>query len=218
VGVLNSFFMPLIRAFFSAFSASVQNKSDYHFYFIGTNYATGITHKPVEHMAQEFGMDGLVTEVPERISYFSALATLLHADIIFIPGSTDADYNASKLYNNIFTNKPIFSIFNEKSIVTRAVEETDSGIAVGLHEDDDNEKMTAKIRAAMPGFSRLHKRNNQVASLDEFHAGSMAGKQVDFFNWVLTGHDTASRQSRIHAASIMLLMMQLCHHFTNDIF
>jgi glycosyltransferase involved in cell wall biosynthesis len=184
VGVLNQFFMPLIEAFFIAFSKSVTRPDDYRFYFIGTNYAVGITHLPVEELARKHGIEHLVTEVPERITYFSALATLLHSDIIFIPGSTDATYNASKLYNNIYANKPIFSIFNEKSLVIKAIEDLNAGIAVGINEEDSLDDMVDKICKVMPSFQQLRHKSSGFNSieLEKFYEPSMAAQQVELFN------------------------------------
>jgi hypothetical protein len=187
VGVLNKFFIPLIHAFFLAFTDSIKHRDAYHFYFIGTNYAEGSIHRPVEELAKQLGIGDLVTEVPERIPYFSALSTLLHANILFIPGSTDAGYNASKIYNNIFTNKPIFSIFNEKSLVKKAIDDAGAGIAVGVNEQDTIEQMTEKIKAVMPEFEQLHLRNSltKTEALQDYVARAMVIKQVSFFNKML---------------------------------
>ncbi|MEO6069472.1 MAG: hypothetical protein ABIN57_01970 [Chitinophagaceae bacterium] len=200
VGVLNKFFMPLIKAFFTAFSLSITNKDDYHFYFVGTNYYDGIDEKPVEHLAGEFDMSHLVTEIPNRVPYFSALATLLYADVLFIPGSTDAGYNASKIYNNIQSGKPIFSIFNEKSYVKKAIDENNAGIFVGVHENDDAATMADKVIKAMPAFKELHLKviDSNQAMLQDYMAEAMVEKQVAFFDRIV------SKSYRLKAAVLSL--------------
>ena len=192
MGAINKFFLPLIRAFFIAFMNKVQNKEDYHFYFIGTNYAPTINKKPVEKIGKELGIEHLITEVPQRIPYFSALSTLMHADILFIPGSSDADYNASKVYNNIFSGKPIFSIFNEKSLVKEAINETRSGVVVGVNEEDTQETMVKKIEMAMPEFVKLHLKKVELSTegLKRFMANTMAEQQTRFFDKVLRQYIT----------------------------
>ena len=188
MGAINKFFLPLIKAFFIAFKNEVQNKDDYHFYFIGTNYAPSINKKPVEKIARDLKLEHLITEVPQRIPYFSALSTLMHADILFIPASSDADYNASKVYNNIFSGKPIFSIFNEKSLVKEAINETASGIVVSVSELDTQEELVRKIQAAMPDFQQLHLNKGQLKedSLKKYLAHTMAEQQVRFFDKVVS--------------------------------
>ncbi len=124
VGAVTPFFLPLLKAFFLAFKKSVKEKEHYHFYFIGTNYTVGEQVKSIKNLSEELDLGDLITEVPGRIPYFSALATLMHADMLFIPGSLDEDYNASKLYNNAFSGKPIFTMFNEKSNVIKFIKDT----------------------------------------------------------------------------------------------
>lgn len=187
MGAINRFFLPLIKAFFLAFQKAVPNPEGYHFYFIGTNYAPAVNKKPVEKIGRELMMEGLITEVPQRIPYFSALSTLMHADILFIPGSSDADYNASKVYNNIFSGKPIFSIFNERSLVNEAINETAAGVVVGVLETDTQEILVEKIEAAMPAFRRLHNQKPDLKPerLKKYMAATMAEQQAGFFSKVL---------------------------------
>ncbi|HUC83495.1 MAG TPA: glycosyltransferase [Flavisolibacter sp.] len=187
MGAINSFFLPMIRAFFTAFKNCISNPNDYHFYFIGTNYALHANHQTVKLIGNELGVGHLITEVPQRIPYFSALATLMHADVLFVPGSADSDYNASKIYNNIFSGKPIFSIFHEKSLVRQAIEETSAGIVVCIQDTDTAESLSKRIEQAMPDFSVLHLRKPALKKerLQKFMANTMAKQQVNFFNEVV---------------------------------
>lgn len=188
MGAINNFFLPLIRAFFLAFKKAVANQDAYHFYFIGTNYAPAVNKKSVEKIGKELSLEHLITEVPQRIPYFSALSTLLHADILFIPGSSDADYNASKVYNNIFSGKPIFSIFNENSLVKEAINETAAGVVVGIRESDTQETLVQKIEEAMPHFAQLHQKKVELKPerLKKYLATSMVEQQTRFFANVLS--------------------------------
>jgi len=188
MGAINKFFLPLIKAFFIAFKKAAPNTEAYHFYFIGTNYAPSVNKKPVEKIGKELKIEHLITEVPQRIPYFSALSTIMHADILFIPGSSDADYNASKVYNNIFSGKPIFSIFNEKSLVKEAINETAAGVVVGISETDTQETLVQKIEEAMPHFMQLHQKKVELKPepLKKYLATSMAEQQTRFFAKVLS--------------------------------
>lgn len=187
VGAVTKFFLPLLHAFFTAFAESGIHKERYHFYFIGTNYAVNAAEKPVEELAASAGMEGFVTEVPERIPYFSALSTLLHADILFIPGSTDPDYNASKVYNNILSGKPVFSIFNQRSLVKKVIEESEAGIVVAVDEADNETMLTKKIAERLREFEQLHKQTGTKNNvIDGFSSRTMTQKQVDLFNQVIS--------------------------------
>ena len=187
IGAVTKFFLPLLEAFFKAFHQSGIDKEKYHFYFIGTNYATGVQEKPVEQLAIACGMKSHVTEIPNRIPYFSALSTLSHSDILFIPGSTDADYNASKVYNNILSGRPIFSIFHERSLVKKVIEESNAGVVVSVNERDDEQSLIHKISDRLPDFEQLPAASrviNQTVT-DQFSSKTMTIKQVELFNRIV---------------------------------
>ncbi|HEY4334344.1 MAG TPA: glycosyltransferase [Puia sp.] len=187
VGAMTKFFLPLLRAFFQAFASKGPDRSRYHFYFIGTNYVPGAEARPVEELAAELGLKDIVTEHPGRIPYFSALATLMHADILFIPGSTDPDYNASKVYNNILAGRPIFSVFNEKSLVKKVIEDSRAGLVVGVNGAESEAELVSRIAEKMEAFGSLHLQPAGVggAVLAEHSAASLTKAQVSFFNSIV---------------------------------
>lgn len=187
VGAVTKFFLPLLRAFFRAFASHGPDKQRYHFYFIGTNYVPGAEARPVEALAAELGLGPIVTEIPGRIPYFSALATLMHADILFIPGSTDPDYNASKVYNNILAGRPIFSIFNEKSLVKAIVEECRAGLVVGIEGNETEEQLVSRISEKMKDFANLHRQTGGIGGsvLAEHSAANLTRAQVSFFDSIV---------------------------------
>ncbi len=190
IGVITQFFLQLIKAFFIAFKKTNLNHNKYHFYFIGTNYAPHAREKPVELLAAELNIASMVTEVPGRIPYFSTIATMMRADILFIPGSLDSDYNASKIYNNIQTGKPIFSIFNENSLVKQIIEETNAGIVVGINSRDERHSLIKKISNKLDDFAQLHLRTHKtdLTKMKSFEAKALTVKQVDFFNKVIANY------------------------------
>ncbi|MEO6630884.1 MAG: hypothetical protein ABIN13_04150, partial [Mucilaginibacter sp.] len=86
------------------------------FYFIGTSYAPAGEGIPsITPLAKQYGVEENVVELPGRISYYHSLVTLLQADALFIPGSDDPQYSASKIYPYLLTQKPLLAIFNENS-------------------------------------------------------------------------------------------------------
>lgn len=145
MGAVTPFFIPLIRLFFQALIEHNEQLNKYHFYFIGTSYVQNSRTTMVADLAQELGIGEHVTEVPDRAPYLNALATLKAADILFIPGSTDAGYNASKVYNNILSQTPIFSIFHKKSTVISEIENAHAGVVYSFDNMDDAEKMKIDV-------------------------------------------------------------------------
>lgn len=184
IGATTKWFLPIIKAFFKAFQLSINNIDDYRFYFIGTSYANAKERK-IEEIAKDLSLDNIVFEYPERIPYFNALATLQAAQILFIPGSLDVDYNASKVYNNILSNTPIFSIFNKNSEVKKIIESSKSGVVVAIDGNETENELSCKIVEKMEDFKKLHLKRNELLSqnmIREFSAESYTKIQVDFFD------------------------------------
>jgi hypothetical protein len=77
-------------------------------FFVGTSYAAdGKGIKTIEPQAEKAGVGHLVTEITDRLPYFEAMKVLKDADLLIIPGSTDTNYTASKLYPYILANKTV---------------------------------------------------------------------------------------------------------------
>jgi hypothetical protein len=86
------------------------------FYFVGTSYAPAGQGKPtIMPLAESFGVSGCVVEITDRIPYYHALATLEQADALFIAGSTDPKYTASKIYPYLLADKPLLALFHPES-------------------------------------------------------------------------------------------------------
>ncbi len=85
-------------------------------FFIGTSYAgEGRGTPTILQLAKQCGVQENVIEITDRISFYHTLVTLKQADALFIPGSDDPKYTASKIYPYLLTHKPLLSIFNSKS-------------------------------------------------------------------------------------------------------
>jgi hypothetical protein len=186
-GAVTPFFIPVIKAFFIALLKSNIDFNKYHFYFVGTNYVKGVNKRQVYDLAKELNIQESVTEIADRITYFEALLLLCEADTLFIPGSLDSSYNASKVYNNILSGTPIFSIFHENSLVKKVIEETKAGVVVSFSSVDDSESLINKIQMMIPEFLAL-KNNNYTVHLDKFMPYTAKAKTVEqvlFFNEVI---------------------------------
>lgn len=85
-------------------------------YFIGTSYApAGQGIATILPLAKQYGIEKHVVEITDRISYYQTLLTLQQADALFIPGSDDPKYTASKIFPYLLTRKTVLAIFNAAS-------------------------------------------------------------------------------------------------------
>jgi hypothetical protein len=182
IGAITPAFIPIIRIFFNSFFKSIIDINKYHFYFIGTSYSTKMSSRLVEDLSRELGISKYVTERSERIPYFEALKFMQEVDILFIPGSIDKDYNASKVYNAIVSRTPIFSIFNNKSEVKKIIEKSKSGYVLGF---DSLEDLQQNCNNAVQVFFSLHDKQKSYEIPLEILASHRTKQQSEFFTKAL---------------------------------
>jgi glycosyltransferase involved in cell wall biosynthesis len=154
-------------------------------YFVGTSYAAdGMGKKTIEPIAEKYGVKEQVTEITDRLPYFTALQVLHDADILIIPGSTDTNYTASKLYPYILAGRPLIAVFNENSSVVEILGKTKAGVCVTFHNDDDTGKLGRKVMEAMHDFlGRIpFVPETDYAEFEPYSAREATRKQVEFFN------------------------------------
>lgn len=156
-------------------------------YFIGTSYApAGKAVPTILPLAKQYQVDSNVVEITDRISYYHTLLTLHEADALFIPGSDDPKYTASKLYPYLLTNKPLLSIFNAKS---SAIDVLNDFGSIYNYTYDKTENLHDKIYSFLvkvitgeAGAPVYH-----PAAAEKYSAKKMAEQQCALFNNVLNG-------------------------------
>ena len=107
---------PVFKALKTGLDSNPELFKKLKFYFIGTSYAAlGNGIPTIKSLADIYGLGDHVIEITNRISYYHTLNTLIAADALFMPGSDDPQYSASKIYPYLLTKKPLLAIFNENS-------------------------------------------------------------------------------------------------------
>lgn len=156
------------------------------FYFIGTSYAPAGQGKPtVLPMANEYGVQNNIVENTDRISYYHTLLTLQQADALFIPGSDDPNYTASKLYPYLLTQKPLLAIFNRQSSVVSIVEQCTRHATV-LTIPDDDDATDNKLYTLLSAWAKGDFQSIQLTGeFENYSARSLTLQQVALFNKVV---------------------------------
>ena len=139
-----------VRAFFMALNELFKQKpamrNELQIHFIGTSYAPKErAAKTVELLAAEFGLGDIISETTDRIPYFEALQCLLDAEALFIPGSNDSGYTASKLYPYILARKPLLAVFHAQSSVVKILKSTKAGTVVAFESGESVEAVSGRI-------------------------------------------------------------------------
>lgn len=153
-------------------------------HFIGTSYAPkGKGNYTILPIAKKLGIENYVLERTDRVSFYSALASLASADALMIIGSDDPSYTASKIYPYIIAKKPLLALFNSLSSAAVIINKIDAGIVAPI----ENRTLAKERTTAF--FNNLAS-SSQINCLtkwdlfDEFKAKRMTEKQCDLFNKV----------------------------------
>jgi len=157
-------------------------------FFVGTSYAAdGKGLKTIEPIAKKFGVENQVIEITNRLPYFEALQVLKDSDILIIPGSTDTNYTASKLYPYILSEKPLIAVFNENSSVVEILGKTRAGTCVTFANDESEENLSESVLKVYQDFLAKipFTPDTNWDEFEPYSAREATRKQVDFFNKIL---------------------------------
>ena len=176
---------PLFKALKTGLQGGNEALKSFMFYFIGTSYApNGKGNPTILPLAKQFGVAGQVVEITDRISYYHTLVTLQQADALFIPGSDDPKYTASKIYPYLLTQKPILAIFNAASSAINIMKE------YGVNDAFDYDTITDSdinifLAALLKGNHEQPQYN--AATVNKYSARQMAFNQCKLFDSVISG-------------------------------
>ncbi len=153
-------------------------------WFIGTSYAPPGEGVPtLLPLAEKFGIADHVIEITDRISYYHTLNTLQQADALFVPGSDDPKYTASKIFPYLLAKKPLLAIFNKESSAISILHEYK---AKDVYHFDD-----PKIQTFIESFlnnllnKKLPTPEYDPAALEKYDAQNMTRSQCHVFENVI---------------------------------
>jgi hypothetical protein len=166
--------------------------SKIHCWFLGTSYSSDKdSSKTFASIAKINMLGDMVTEISERLPYFETLYFLKKADILFIPGSIDVNYTASKIFPYIISATKIIAIFNSKSSVVEILKKSNAGEVIEFQDNVITEEMIEKTRLIIYNML-LHpdvERKIDWTYFNKHLAEEMTKKQVDFFQQIIERND-----------------------------
>ncbi|QEC65627.1 glycosyltransferase family 4 protein [Mucilaginibacter ginsenosidivorans] len=175
--------VPLFQALRTALTADPERYGKVRLHFIGTSYAPeGKGRQTIFPLAQRFGLEDYVTEIPGRVSFYHALLTLQEADALFIPGSDDAKYTASKIYPYVLAGRPLLAIFHPDSSAIPILREY--GVKDVLSFDEVRTERVGAFLAEVCGGTASAPRY-QAAVIKKYAAENMTHEQCLLFDQVL---------------------------------
>ncbi len=177
----------LFNAFKNGLALNETLFSNIRFYFLGTSYAVkGNGKKTITPLAESLGIGKYVVEQTDRLPFYEALNLLQSANMLFIPGSNDTQYTASKIYPYILMEKPMISIFHENSSAVTILNACVPENCTCTFQDDVNvniHKITTFIADVV--IKEIKQISYNISSFSAFSAQAMVQNQVLFFNKVI---------------------------------
>jgi len=157
----------------------------FHFYFIGTSYAAAGQGIPtIAPLAKQMGIEAYVTEVTDRIPFYQTLNTLADASALFVPGSTDPQYTASKIYPYVLAQKPMLAYFHPASSVVSFLRSSGAGTVLTFDQNASavEEKMLSFLTDV--AYERLVSAPADHTVIERYSARTMTQKQCELFQAV----------------------------------
>ncbi len=159
-----------ISCFFEAIKKMETNEDliskHFEISFIGTSYAPkGEGVQTIKPIATDLGITSNVIEQTDRVGYFEAISIIQEADILFIPGSTDPAYTASKIYPYILADKPIIACFHENSSVVEILGKCSKTNVLTFNSEANKDELIHKIQNEL--YHTIHNLNKKNWSHNE---------------------------------------------------
>jgi len=154
------------------------------FHFVGTSYAPeGQSVPSVLPVAEAFGVADLVREQVKRVDYVAAIHTMLAADALIIPSSSDPAYNPSKIAGCFLTEKPVLVFAPVGSALEQVTRELGLGVVAPLSASATDQQTAGFLTALLTGeWSGILPARQEEKFTAEFTARARTGQQCRLFD------------------------------------
>lgn len=176
-------FLPKSRTFvqqlFRAFSKLLSEgkvSSKVKLCFLGTGFYAG---KTILEYAIEAGVDAHVHEVHDRLPFLYILNLLGRARGVMVIGSTEAHYTASKTFQSVLSERPLFAMLHKESSAVTVLNDANAADYVVTYEDGMTEErigeaceevfgrflnVSQEAEGWKPNFSALDKYSSEASA------------------------------------------------------
>ena len=157
-------------------------------HFVGTSYAAnGSGPHDVLALAREAQIESQVTEHAARIPYLDSLQVMVDSHALFLVGSDEPHYTASKVFPYILAKRQLLAIFNEESSAVRILRETGACSPVTFNSQLRPADRVAKISAQLEHILELprdYRPDTNWESFERYTAKAMAARLAESFDRV----------------------------------
>jgi hypothetical protein len=155
-------------------------------FYIGTSYdSTGKGIKTVEPIASQLGLIDCVEEFSNRIPYFQSLKILSEADFLFVPGSDNIGYTASKIYSYVWLNKPLLTLFHSSSSVNDFMNDCNAGLSLNFDTEREQVIIEKIINYIQLAYTNNHTNKINWSNFDKYTSFNTTKLQTELFHKTL---------------------------------
>jgi hypothetical protein len=141
-------------------------------------------------LAQEAGLKDYVDEHPQRIPYLESLQVMLDSDALFLVGTDEPHYTASKVFPYILARRPLLAVFHEESSVVQILKAAQAGEVVTFTSERSPESQSDRILSILGKLlSNEFQPATQWSAVEPYTTRAMTARLVKAFEQVTNGKD-----------------------------
>jgi hypothetical protein len=152
-------------------------------YFVGTGLYPA---KRITAYAKDYRLEDIVVEHRERFPFLHILNFLSHADRVMLFGSTEKHYTASKTFQCLLSERPVFAMLHQDSSAVEVIKQTHADQFLVSYSDTDSK--VDIIKKLMPILEKLQEEivwNLDLKPLDKYTSKQSAKVLADAMDQVL---------------------------------
>lgn len=144
------------------------------FWFLGTGPYPA---KRITQYAEDHGISDLVFEIRERFPFLHTLNFQSSANTVMIIGSTEKHYTASKTYQSLLSEKPVFSILHEESQAMEVLKECNADKhTIAFRENMTSDELVYKMKKIISSRLEDDHWSPDLKKLDKYSAKASSEK------------------------------------------
>ena len=153
-------------------------------YFLGTGNYPG---KQIEEYAKEYHLEEMVIEKKERFPFLHILYFLNQAKGVLVLGSTEKHYTASKIFQSLLSQRPVFAVFHHLSSAVKILEECNATNYLSIYSEKMSYEVLVKslsINTRKYFFAQDNDWKPRLEFLEKYSAKASAHQLVNELNKV----------------------------------
>ncbi len=154
-------------------------------YFVGTISSTA---KSIGDYAEEYQISDIVIEIKSRFPFLHILNFLNKAKGVMVFGTTESHYTASKIFQSLLSEKPLFGVFHYESTVVKILEECNAENYLSRYGKEDQTTFENSFKENIRSFFAEGELtwNPELKNLDQYSAMQSAKKLVEKIEQIIS--------------------------------